>query len=185
MRLRKPILALALCCTLAITACTAAQISAYINLAAQIAANVLQIVSAFGNTPVSAHDTQLVASFQAVLQTSVSQFEANKSAGSSTLVAVAATAESTIAQWLAAAQFDNPALNGRIIAAADSFVTIVEAIAATVQPNVVVPPAPAPVALKGGAVHSFPARVKTPRANIVIGWNTVVCAGAVPACQVK
>lgn len=181
----KPVLAVALCCSLIAGGCTAGQIAAYINLAAQIALNSLNIASAFSATPVSAHDTALVNQFSQLLQSSVTAFEANRSAGNSALVSVAEAAQANIPAFLSAAQFDNQALAGRVKIAADSFLQIVESIAVIVQPVVVVPPSPGPVALKTGEVYRVPARVKTSLRQIVNDWNEVVCAGASTACLVK
>ncbi len=173
-----------ICCSLAVFGCTATQIEAYINLAAQIALNALTIASAFSATPVSAHDTALVSQFATVLQNSVASFTADKAAGNSALVSVAEAAQTNIPAFLAAAQFDNPQLAARVEAAATSFLTIVESIAVIVQPNVVVPPAPAPVALARGRLYGVPARVMVPRKQIVAQWNAVVCQGASSACVV-
>lgn len=169
--------------TVLIVACTASQIESYINLAAQIATNVLQISSAFGTPPVSEHDTQLIATFQHILQSSVTAFEANKTAGNSALVSVAMAAESNIPAFLAAAQFENPALAARVEAASTAFLTIVESIAAS-MPNA--PSAPvASVGLKSGRVYKLPMRVKVPRQNILNEWNSIVCQGASSACMAK
>ncbi len=184
LRLPKPVLAVALSCALLAGACTASQISAYINLAAQIALNVLTITSAFSGTPISAHDTQLVDQFAAVLQNSVTTFEANRTAGNSTLASIAGSAETNLTAWIAAAQFNNPQLSARIQAAATSFLTIVESIAAIAAPATVVPPAPAPVAMHAGGTFSVPPRSKMSIANIKNQWNQAVCAGASTACLV-
>ena len=102
------------------------------------------------------------------------------------LVAVAEAAQTNIPAFLAAAQFDNQALGARIIDAANSFLSVVETIAAYVQPNVVVPPPPAPVALKAGGSYHVPARVKLSHSQIVNQWNAVVCQGAsTQACVIR
>jgi len=184
-KLPKQVLAIALLCTVVAVGCTGNQIAAYINLAAQTAANVLQIESAFAGTPVSVNDAALITGFQGVLNKSVSDFEADKSAGNSALVSVAEAAQTNIPAFLAAAQFDNPALGARVTTAADSFLTIVESIAVIVEPNVVVAPAPVSVALKAGGVYRSPARYKVSRSDIVNQWNHTVCAGAAVSCLVK
>jgi hypothetical protein len=183
--LPKPVLVVALCCTLIAGGCTAQQIDAYINLAAQIALNALTIASAFASTPLSAHDAQLVTDFHNVLNNTVTSFTANRTAGNSVLVSIAEAAQSNIPQFLAAAQFDNQALALKITTAADSFLSIVESIAVLAQPGVVVPPAPAPVALKMGGVYRVPARVYRSRASIVTQWNEIVCQGTAAGCLVK
>jgi hypothetical protein len=164
--------------------CTVAQIESYINLAAQVALNVLQITSAFSATPLSAHDAAIVNECAAVMQASVASFEANKTAGNSTLASVAGAAETNLTAWMAAIQVDNPQLLARLQAAVTSFLTIVESIAAIVGPGVV-PPAPAAATMRMGGVFRLPPRVKVARSAIVKTWNNTVCMGASAACMVK
>ena len=179
----KAALAVALAFCMVIVGCTAAQIEAYINLAAQIALNVLTITSAFSASQVSAHDETMIQQFQQVLNNSVASFEVNKALGNSAMAAVAEAAQANIPAFLKAAQFDNPQIAARVTAAADSFMTIVESIAAIVTPSVTIAP-PVPTVTTAAGVHALPARVKVAVNTIKANWNTQVCLGAAPACYV-
>jgi hypothetical protein len=184
--LPKKVLAVAsLCCIVAI-GCTSKQVVAYINLAAQMATNILQIESVVTSGPVSAHDNQLILAFQAVLQKTVSDFTANEAAGNSALISIAEAAQTNIPAFISAAQFDNPILASKVQIAATSFLTIVESIAVIVEPSgAVVPPPVTSVKMKTGEIYQLPARTKIPRKNIVDEWNQAVCQGASAACLVK
>jgi hypothetical protein len=179
----KAALAVTLALSMTIIGCTAAQVEAYINLGAQIALNVLTITSAFANTQVSAHDTAMIQSFQQVLQNSVASFEVNKALGNSAMAAVAEAAQTNIPAFLKAAQFDNPLIAARVTAAADSFLTIVESIAAIVTPSVTIAP-PTPTITTAAGVHRLPSRAKVKVSAIAANFNASVCQGAVPSCYV-
>ena len=96
------VLVVALCCVLVAGGCTASQITAYINLAAQLAVSALQIASAVGGAQLNQNDLQIVAAWQALLEKSVIDFQSNKSAGYSTLGSIAQATENNLASFLTA-----------------------------------------------------------------------------------
>jgi hypothetical protein len=177
--LPKPALAVLLCCTL-IAGCTASQITAYVNLAAQLAVDALSITSAFSGAQINTNDVALVGQWQQLIQKTANDIQANQKAGDTVLVAVLSAAETDLPAFLAAAHFTNPDLQNRIIAGTNAFLTIVESIAALVQPTVALPAQPAPVAMHG-RMYQLPPRQVVPKATIINQWNAGVCEG-VAAC---
>ena len=184
-KLPKLALGILLILTMSAAACTASQITAYINLLSQLAVDALTITSDIQGTAISQGDAALVTQWQALLQSDVSAFQADKSAGDSTLVALASTTENGLPAFLQTANFANSALQTRIVDATDVFVTGIESIAAIASSSSTPVPAPAVSSVKvgnSGIVYRLPSRVKTPQATIVANWNTKVCQTN-PSCK--
>jgi hypothetical protein len=186
--LPKPVLVVALLCTSLAVGCTAAEITADINLIATLATSIGSIALQFSGNPLLASDVALIGQFKTLVTNLVSDTVANRAKGDSAMLAVLQSAETSIPAFFATANFQNQTLEGQIVNAGQDVISIVEVIAAYVQPTTALPPPPPAVRMASGRMFLIPARVKIKhdalRVQVVQHWNTVVCNSS-PACMVN